>query len=454
MDRIDTGTSEFSLERLGACSNSFDHVGISLNSTYNDYYRKGGMEKNNASFSRANSLSLWLNKTGKINYRLGLDFKNDLQRISLFSDDHIQNSYLKNYRESLATYISINYLDTYFLSKVDLINGEKSQYLFELRKDFIGLLKIAAFWNNRLNEQQLSVNWNDQFANLDLRCNSENSGVWIESDIMEEVVIKAKVQRNATFRDSHFSSDPTIQPKGKGIKYYSAITAKIGNYVCSAGGRSLYFEGEGYGYQGDLKFSKITNIYFTSDAVFIGFSNNNQNRSKVTINSELEYLRWTGKLRGHTELWPWTSGWLDLLGLRRYFNSKTSGDIYKLTFGLNMIASKSIRFLPSIQIMDIRPEATLYHWRPEYLVFGVADFQKEELQNERVIISSIRLQVEYSKNNYLLSYTFNQYIPLYNKMRSEPSPPSGPPQPGTSKARAREYGGGIHSLKVQYLFDI
>ncbi len=452
-DRIDIGMSEFPLERFETCSNSFDHVGVSLNSSYNDYYRKGGMEKDNSSFARTNSLSLWLNKTGKINYRLGLGFKDDLQRISLFSDDHIQNSYLKNYRSSMSTHFVINNKNSYLLSKVDLINGEKSEFLFELRRDFKGLIKMAAFWENRLNEQQLSVIWNDQYANLDLRCSSENSGIWIESDFSKKYQIKAKIDRNVTIKKSLFTLDPTIQPWGDGIKYYSSITAKIGNYVCSAGGRGLYYEGMGYGYKGVLKFSKITNIYFTSDALFIGFSNGKRKDSKLKISTEFEYLRWTGKLRGHIQPWPWTSGWLDLLGLRRYFNSETRGDMYKFTCGLDMVASKSFRFLPSIQFMDIRPEAVMYHWRSE-LFIGVADFQKEELQNERVIISSIRLQVEYSKNSYRLSYRFNQYIPLYNKMRSESTPPPGPSQTGTSKAKAREYGGGIHSLKLQYLFDI
>jgi len=140
---------------------------------------------------------------------------------------------------------------------------------------------------------------------------------------------------------------------------------------------------------------------------------------------------------------------MDLLGLRRYFIAQASGYLWRLHIAALKPISTHWSGGASLNLMDSHQFADLRQWRPEYLVFGVADEHDYSLRLVHVLATMASLSASYHWDSWTVTYAIHQIVPVKgwyrNPQSSQPSGTSGPASKPSPK-----YGGAFHQFRLSW----
>ncbi len=152
--------------------------------------------------------------------------------------------------------------------------------------------------------------------------------------------------------------------------------------------------------------------------------------------------------RGHIESWPFTTTWIDLLGLRYNFKSNIKYrfkrfhikyKFYKGDWTISANASYEI----------LKPSGETRTWEPLFLVFGIQNLKIYDLSYTS--LDGIYLGLKLSKrfgNIFQINYQVSQYIPIESKQYSE----NGRGNKAFSDNQRSVYGGGKHQVYFSFCF--
>lgn len=201
----------------------------------------------------------------------------------------------------------------------------------------------------------------------------------------------------------------------------------------------------GYFYERKQSFGKITISNDFSEMYNPGISYTfNQHTLGINFTWGKGYLA----NRGHIESWPFTSTWVDLLGLRYNFNSRI--DFKLKRYGIKYKFKKTdwtLALHSSYELLN--PSGETRTWEPEFLVFGIKNLKIYDV--EHLFQSGLYLSVNFSKEfgeHVDIFYSFSQYIPIKSKI-------SGQAEQRLTMDREKTgnvYGGGKHQIKFAFYF--
>lgn len=154
------------------------------------------------------------------------------------------------------------------------------------------------------------------------------------------------------------------------------------------------------------------------------------------------------KARGSIESWPFTESIVDLLGIRQICRSAGQASWHRLTVAGGR-KSGSCDVEVGISWFRMHPRAVLETWRPAFLVFGSADYRRDEMAVEQADILMLQLQVDWRVAASQLQLSLQQLA--YGDVREaavSPSPEPPPPEPHEMPAESGWYGGTWLSLAM------
>jgi hypothetical protein len=203
--------------------------------------------------------------------------------------------------------------------------------------------------------------------------------------------------------------------------------------------------------KGDYRYAKATACRLTTQGLFASIGRRLSGRGSRLL-AEVERLDWVGYGRGHVEFWPFTSGLLDLLGLRRYFVANTEGRLWRVHVGGAGPIGGRWNYAGGINLMDLWPSADVRHWRPVFLGFGVEDERFHKLGVSRVTAGMISASIGYSLSYWQVEYSLSQIVPLRVRQHDEPDSPDPSGSPRQDAGGIRGTGGGFHRLALRWYF--
>lgn len=169
---------------------------------------------------------------------------------------------------------------------------------------------------------------------------------------------------------------------------------------------------------------------------------------------ELEDARMDWRARASVESWPFTSGYADLLGLRRLGRTTGAVDWTRVHLGFDHRTPTGVGWSAGVTGYRAAPSASLVHWSPAFLVFGVTDLRDMELDVDRLRLGMISLGAGHRIGSCVVSAALDQWV-FADTHRSDRHVPttqgSGSPTPTTSKAaRTRWPIGTFLELRLAY----
>ena len=226
------------------------------------------------------------------------------------------------------------------------------------------------------------------------------------------------------------------------ISPYSTLTIGIG-YQKNQG------EGNAYAFYQDQRFSKITRILYHDEhrAASIGYRLNDRHSIKVNYTRTAPYFYG----RGHVDSWPFTSTLIDLLGMRGYFKGEIKADIekYSILYNLNIPDKSKINFI--CDYLTINPDGYLLTWRPAFLVFGVADKKRYNIDINYIRLLSLQMLYVFSISGVDFHLSLMQLIPISTKKTKDRA--QTPVKPAVqSGTKSKSNGGTSISLTISYNF--
>jgi hypothetical protein len=240
----------------------------------------------------------------------------------------------------------------------------------------------------------------------------------------------------------------TLEPWGWTEDYFWQMGYDFGFLTASVGARSLLVRLLAYGMDDEMPFAKLTKVDGEVQGWF-GSVHRSIGSGGSEMIAEVEYLKWTGSARGHVEFWPFTSGWVDLLGQRRYFIADTEGWLYRLHIGGRKTCSGGWSVAGGVNLLDIYPHLELQHWRPAFLLFGKEDEQFLTTPVKRTLVGVFNFSLSYQYSFWSVEYGLAQAAPLRTW---RPAEVEAAPTPAAPKRAV--YGGGFHSLNLVINFPI
>lgn len=284
---------------------------------------------------------------------------------------------------------------------------------------------------------------------LDLHTRRAVWSGWFEQQV-GQLVVKGLGSFIQWQKESYWGITPHFSPAGRETRYHAVLEGHAGTRIMALGGRGGSLDISSYGARGDLTFAKLTVMRGTYDGLFLSLKNQRGRGFGISgAILEAEMIRFTGNGRGHVEFWPWTSGWMDLLGERRYGVYEADATLLKYHYGRRFPLSPKFRIEGNIFLFDLYPESELTHWRPVALGIGVDDLTLVNLTVERLLAGALSIQLIYSRGRFEMSWEGTQLFPIRVWERGSEGPSTGPIEVDRIK-RPREYGGGFHRITLAY----
>ena len=419
--------------------------GVSFTGKYYDWYRSGGMEQSGSSFTRTAGVSVWQSFRSPIPFALRLRQMTGYTRL----DRNVSTEHFTFYNSSdelACDIIAVPYRWFWLLAGITGDRALPANMIFGGGVTVPRYFSTALQWTAENQSSHINAVWEGNAAEIWLRTRTEGmAGSISTTDLLGVRLIAEGMQKN-WIRDQSFFGNPTFSPWGQSVSYRGALQTEHNQFTCAIGVRGYRYDCMAYGYKNDLTFSKLTAIHFRQDGWFGSIQW--QRAQRKLLVTELEYQHFGVYSRGHIEFWPFTSGWESLLGARRYYITNTSGNFWRVRIATDDVPLDSkTRLGVTCDYVDCIVDASLQHWRPAFLIFGVADYQYSMLDLQRVSATQLGFRINHAISRFRLEYEFQQTIPLRQQYRSA-APTTPQPTPSTGTKHGAEYGGAIHTISL------
>jgi len=211
--------------------------------------------------------------------------------------------------------------------------------------------------------------------------------------------------------------------------------------------RQDYLNSQAYFYDDGVIFGKVTRGDFFISSFDAGWKRSIGKRSRFSI--LFRYLYLSGYLKGHMEFWPFTPTFIDLLGMRRYYDGFIEAKAASIHSLWEYSQNKNWSHRIGLSCWYVVPAGQFDHWQPLFLVFGKTDERSTVLQVTEAWIGGFTFGTDFRSGRWKAAFSLGQLFPIY--VRKVPSP-EGVPQPPLEAPRARVYGGGFFRFSVTWFF--
>jgi hypothetical protein len=418
---------------------------LSISGAYSDYYRPGGLESSNSSFGRWIDLSAVVSGKNKIAWEINFSIVNNYWKITSFRQSIDQYGLFKSNRLPFSFGGKIAFGPEIIDIGFSLEKHVPFEFHISNALDFKDYGAVGIRWRRKHIRPELDVRWQDDLASVDCFIYNEGIVSWARLPRIYIFEIELNFQSYNYFQDNDDASQPILTPWGRQYGYHGVFSFSSGRWKIFAGARGQDFDLMAYGYKDPYDYAKVTAFDLKVKSVFSGIEVNSSTVKRSAF-FEIELMDWDGFSRGHLEFWPFTSGFIDLLGLRRYYISETEGWIRRFHFGGRRRLNERWIGSGGINMICIKPEAELSHWRPAFLVFGKTDEKNHSLDITKNLSGIVHMSATYKREVWDICYSFSQIVPFktwYREKEVDDEP---------EEKAVPAYGGGFHTLKINYHF--
>jgi hypothetical protein len=162
---------------------------------------------------------------------------------------------------------------------------------------------------------------------------------------------------------------------------------------------------------------------------------------------EYSYYRWEGYGVGHIESWPFTSVASTVFDNRLYYIIDGTIDVHHVE-GSTTVACGVWNIKPSLGLLYILPDASLRHWEPDFLVFGVKNAKEEQFSIQQCWLLRLGCEVDFSVFSVHVALQMEQYIPISVKDRKKQDSAVGSSTPAVSSTPSLADGGRWIHLEI------
>jgi hypothetical protein len=427
---------------------AFTKGGVQLQAGYADYHRTGDLESHGASFGRYTYGSGYVATSRPMTWSLRIANEQTFHKLFIPWDYNQQSLTISQRINAVSAQATTEWRGMRGFAGMRLPNDQKPEPSCGLGMRLRQFAEVEALWQASNEILSSSIVWQNQPAEVILNGWREGFAGWCALHPTCPLTGELRVARYDWIRRRAIHLDATLLPFGEEESYHGFI-ALNGRYgIARAGLRGINMTLSAYGYRGNDPFAKITQGDANVQAEFVSFEH--ASAAQNLWLAEVEHLSWKVATRGHLEFWPFTSGLVDLLGLRRYFITETRGELWRGHLAIRGNLGKCWSGAGSIHLLDARLNGTLQHWQPEFLAFGKADEQWHRLSVYRVLGGMASITLGYHSGHAHFTYTFHQIVPIkiWQNSRSD-----GMQNVGTQPIKSqRVYGGALHQLSIGWSF--
>ncbi len=126
--------------------------------------------------------------------------------------------------------------------------------------------------------------------------------------------------------------------------------------------------------------------------------------------AEAEIVSLEGKARAKVETWPFTPTLVDLLGHRRICEADGRARWTRWHIAAERGLGAGFAAKAGVSWYDIRPQFVVDSWRPAFLVFGRSDFQRDELEVNRVQLATVSAGASYAAPGWGVDLAVQQFV--------------------------------------------
>lgn len=154
---------------------------------------------------------------------------------------------------------------------------------------------------------------------------------------------------------------------------------------------------------------------------------------------DAERVRASGGARGKVEFWPFTEALIDLVGPRRTYRIVGDAEWFGLHAGIESDGARRLRWRAGLNGYDIYPEFCVESWRPAFLLFGQSDYEKDDLNVERLQLGALSLGAEFDTRGFTARLEIQQFVFARVTKSTSPVAPGEPkPEDGGDYETASE----------------
>jgi|GEM_PF-2598487 len=427
-------------------------------SDYSDYYRQGSLELGDASFARTTNNLLYVRKGGKIPGEISFISKYSMSRIRGVDNTHLS---LDNTCEAYGGSLKLQYgpvlVSSYYLSdNEDQKEGSVSAAMTYKENYLAGIswrkkLKNSFLYGLREEYQGYWEESDDPiYANLRFRENRETLSAYFEVSPHPWIKLNGIGNRHLWINQYSIYEDldlyPTIYPWGDETDYHTFISLGSKPILTSIGIRQKQYDLMAYGYKGVGTFSKISEFVLENYGEFVSISLSPE-ETGITFLVEAEKSKLDAEISGYLEFWPWSSGWADLFGYRRYGQGTLEADYWRYHLALSKTYENRTTLSCGLNFIDIYPDIK---WSDYTWGFWV---HRADIDYYRLQVGMISLGLKKAFQHFSFEYEFNQVVPI--EVWEEDlgtSEPGSDPYNADKVLKSNEYGGGLHRLTLSYSF--
>lgn len=309
---------------------------------------------------------------------------------------------------------------------------------------------VGAVWTRRYLSPRVDFYWHEEQGHVLLNGLLDESSAWMRSPQIGPFRAELLLGYNEWFPASKKGLETTVDPKGYEGTYHGflAMGSEPWRWIVGTRGRDLDIEARGM--KGDFDYAKVTACRLVTRGLFAALDHRSSEAGRRLL-AEVEHLEWSGLGRGHLEFWPFTSGLIDLLGLRRRFEAHTEGVIWRLHLAGAGSLGKRWAYAAGLNLVDIRPSADLDHWRPAWVVVGhKEDEHIHRLSIRHIVAGVVSLSMTYRVSYWQAEYSLSQAVPL--RIKRHPQADAQVPPDDPAETESRSSGGGFHRLSLRWCF--
>jgi hypothetical protein len=421
--------------------------GISFSGTYSDYYRNGGLETIGSSFRRQFCTALFVRTKTRFPSIIFIQGYPLLRRYQFVGahENQIFTVIDKEYNTVIGLQSKIYSFQTGGSMNVNWHDSPEYEIFFGY--DFLNDGNVSLLWKNYKFDDDLDLVWEDGETPIQFSSKISEYKVRLQTPLIFGFQSDLSYDQGDWLKGSKRQIN-YFEPYGKSYKYNALIKYYSDRLITALGIRGNSIDLTAYGRKGGLSYSKVTEFLAENSSMFGSVTLNT--RTDDFLLFEVEKSIWEVKGRGHIEFWPFTTGLVDYLGLRRYFIAHLSIDYLRFHIGGSRSINDRLTLKAGSNIFDVQVKGSGEHWRPDYLLFGKTDEQMLTLAVRRLLAGSIHLGVNYRINRFRIKYVFGQLFPIkvwHRAVSITPTPDE--TQIGTVR---KGYGGGFHSITVSRSF--
>ncbi len=421
---------------------------IQFGGGYSDYYRVGGLENPGSSYASGVSGSAWTSRQRSIPWFAGLSGENRRLRLAYDTEQAAQAYRSERMFWTTTLQSGIRFRQITSLGEIGLTSDDRVEPGVALGYHYPRVGSLFLHWQCDYQELDSDLGWRGNLASFTITGRREQAGLIAQLKPLAGLRADVKLRRDQFIREQEENHSTTLEPWGEQWSYHGLIAIEPSQWSFVAGLRGTTLSAQAYGDKGELQYAKLTRAEADVSSAFASISHFGSDRTRERL-LEFEYLNWSADARGHTEFWPFTSGFVDLLGLRRYFVAGAAGNITRWHVAVREPVRSNLTLEGGLNFADLNIRADIEHWRPEYLYFGKTDVQYQRLDLYRAWIGGLSAGAKWTVGSFELRYAFTQLLPIqtWHTAESEDSVS----EPATPARRPLEYGGALHRLSVKYI---